>query len=380
MNTESLLIDLRSASLPALTADVRAWASGRRVFVSSLITDMPEERAAARKAVEEVGATPVMFEEELGAQDISAEDAYLSGVRSSMIYLGLWGPRYGVRMADGYAATHAEFLEAETAGLRLCLFVQDEGTFDGPQRDLVQSARNLYTTSTWTDPADLCRRIRRRLEDLAAEDLAPWVRVGRAVFRAQQITNDGKTVTIEASVHDRAVHAELVRLRDARAGQIPVASPGTADTARVEGLSSRTESTAGHRETLTLAVQDHQTSLHGMTVNGVPPAEMNRRALSDGLLGTALLSTSILSITQPIDPLAPLRGAVVDDTVLRPVARLLFEEMLLRNRIASRVDSFALGPAHQGQRRLRASWTPPRMYTNEPEPGPVKLEGDTVGL
>jgi hypothetical protein len=189
----SLLIDQRSASLAASERDVRDWASGRRVFVSSLITDMPAERSAVRAALETVGATPVMFED-LGPQDVSAEQAYLSGVRSSDIYVGMWGPRYGVRMADGYSATHAEFLEAERNGLRLCAFVHGEssGEMDGPQRDLVQGARNLYTTSSWTDPADLGLRVQRRLEDLAAEDLAPWVRIGRAVFRATEIVNDSK--------------------------------------------------------------------------------------------------------------------------------------------------------------------------------------------
>jgi len=73
-------------------------------LVSSLITDMPEERAAAREAIEGVGATPVMFED-LGAQNVSAAEAYLSGVRSSDVYVGMWGPRNGVRMPDGYSAT-----------------------------------------------------------------------------------------------------------------------------------------------------------------------------------------------------------------------------------------------------------------------------------
>lgn len=71
MTNESLLIDLRSASLPASDSDTRAWASGRRVFVSSLITDMPEERAAVREAIEAVGATPVMFEEEWDCPEFS---------------------------------------------------------------------------------------------------------------------------------------------------------------------------------------------------------------------------------------------------------------------------------------------------------------------
>lgn len=380
MTNESLLIDLRSASLPASDEDVRAWASGRRVFVSSLITDMPNERAAVREAIEAVGATPVMFEEELGAQDVSAEQAYLSGVGSSVIYVGMWGPRYGVRMADGYSATHAEFLEAERQGLRLCLFVQAVGDFDGQQRDLVSGARNLYTTSTWSDADDLRRRVTRRLRDLAAEELAPWVRVGRAVFRAREITNNGRTVTIDAWVHSNAVHAELARLRDQRAGGIAFASPGHAQTAQVDALSTRTDSTVGHHEALTLTVQDNRGSRGYGTINGIPAAEMSRRALSDGLFGTALLPGQISSLAQPVDPLGPLRGSALDDAALRPVARLLFEEQLVRDQIASRVDSFALGPSHQGTRRLRASWTPPTVYINEPEPDPVQIEGDIIGL
>jgi len=75
---------------------------------------------------------------------------------------------------------------------------------DGPQRDLIQSARSLYTTSPWNSPADLGQRVRRRLEELAAEELAPWVRLGRTLLRAREITNDGRTITITAAVRSDA--------------------------------------------------------------------------------------------------------------------------------------------------------------------------------
>jgi len=100
------------------------------------------------------------------------------------------------------------------------------GEMDGPQRDLIQSARSLYTTSPWSDAADLGQRVRRRLEELAAEELAPWVRVGRTLFRAREITDDGRTITIiTAAVRSNAVHSELVRLRDQRSGGVAFASP-----------------------------------------------------------------------------------------------------------------------------------------------------------
>lgn len=381
MNDASLLIDQRSASLPAAGEDVRAWASGRRVFVSSLITDMPDERSAVRAAIDSVGATAVMFED-LGAQDISAKQAYLSGVRSSEVYVGMWGLRYGARMRDGYSATHAEFLEAERNGLRLCLFVQGEtsGEMDGAQRDLIQGARNLYTTSPWTDPQDLGRRTHRRLEELAAEELAPWVRVGRAVFRAREITNDGKTISLTAAVRSDAVHAELVRLRDNRASGVPFASPHTALPVQIAELSTRTVSTIGHEERLTLITQEQRSSSMRPSINGVSADEVGQRALSDGLFGTAMLGQQMGWLAQPIDPLALVRGLGLDDSVLRPVARLLFAERLIIDQAASRIDSFALGPSHQGARRLRATWTPPRVYLNEPDPTPLSIDGTVTGL
>jgi hypothetical protein len=376
----SLLIDQRSASLAASERDVRDWASGRRVFVSSLITDMPAERSAVRAAVETVGATPVMFED-LGPQDVSAEQAYLSGVRSSDIYVGMWGPRYGVRMADGYSATHAEFLEAERNGLRLCVFVHGEssGVMDGPQRGLVQGARNLYTTSFWSDPADLDRRVQRRLADLAAEDLAPWVRVGRAVFRATEIVNDGRTITIKADVRSDAVHGELVDSRDQRRSGLPFASPTVARAVKVVELTTRTVSTIAREEHLVLQVDEPPTWNMRAAINGVSADEVTRRAISDGLFGSSTLGDAAF-LAKPVDPLGPLRGLSLDDAVLRPVARLLFTERMLMDATASRIDAFELGPSQQAKRRLRATWTPPRTYSNGPGPEPLSIDGVVSGL
>lgn len=380
MENSSLLVDLRSASLAASPQDLRDWGNGRRVFVSSLITDMPQERAAVRAAIEEFGATPVMFED-LGAQDVSAEQAYLSGVRSSDVYVGMWGPRYGIRMSGGYSATHAEFLEAELNGLRLCLFVHGEasGEMDGAQRDLLQGARNLYTTSPWTDPTDLRQRVLRRLEGLAAEELAPWVRVGRTLFRARDIINDGRTITITADVRSDAVHSELVRLRDNSSG-IPFASPIDAQIVQVTALSTRTVSTIGYEEHMTLAAQNQRGSNMRASFNGISADEVTRRALSDGLFGTSTLGEQVGWLAQPVDPLQALRGLALDDSVLRPVARLLFGEWLFVEQVASRIDSFILGPGRQGARRLRATWTPPQVYVNEPDPAPLSIDGTVTGL
>lgn len=369
-----LLIDQQSASLMPSDTDVLAWAAGKRVFVSSLISDMAVERGAVRAAIDAAGAVPVMFED-LGAQDISAEQAYLAGVRSSDIYVGLWGPRYGVRMSDGYSATHGEFLEAERRGLRLCIFASGEvsGEMDGSQRDLISGARNLYTTGRWQSPEDLRVRVSRRLTDLAAEELAPWVRLGRVLFRANDITSDGATVTIAADVRSNAVHAELVRLRDNRGGDVPFASPTEAMDVRVDELSTTTVSTAVHGERLILTGRGSKHSSMRMALNGLSADEVAARALADGLFGTSTLGDASWG-AQAVDPLESLRGLGLDDAVLRPVARLLIAEHLIQTESASTLDAFALGPAHGGARRLRVTWTPRATHINTPDPAPITID------
>ena len=376
-----LIIDQVSASLQVSDADLRAWASGRRVFVSSLITDMPAERAAARSSIETLGATPVMFEDDLGAQDVAADRAYLAGVRSSDVYVGLFGERYGVRMPDGYSATHAEFLEAEKRGLRLCLFVSGEGTgeMDGSQRDLIASARNSYTTGSWTDPADLADRIGRRLRDIAAQELAPWVRVGRTVFRATQIDNDGHTITVAANVRSNTVHAELERLREFRASDVPFAAPHFARRVQVAGLTSRSLSVTTHHDTLSLTIQERQGTPMRYSMNDMSADEIARRTLADGLFGTSTLGETHF-LPAAVDPLEPIRGLGLDDAIVRPVARLLVTEHLMTTEDASTLDAFVLGPERQGQRQLRVTWTPGRPFMDAQDPEPVTVAGAVRGI
>ena len=116
------------------------------------------------------------------------------------------------------------------------------------------------------------------------------------------------------------------------------------------------------------------------SINGLSADEVFQRALSDGLFGTSTLGQQMGWLARPIDPLEPLRGLGLDDSVVRPVGRLLFAERLITEQAASRIDSFTLGPSHQGGRRLRASWTPPQVYVNEPDPAAVSIDGTVSGL
>src|SRR3954470_3899896 len=64
-----------------------------RVFVSSTMGELAEERRAARRAVERLQLAPVMFE--LGARPHPPRSLYLAYMRQSHVFVGIYWQRYG---------------------------------------------------------------------------------------------------------------------------------------------------------------------------------------------------------------------------------------------------------------------------------------------
>ncbi len=94
----------------------------RRVFISSVMRDFTAERTAAKEAITRLRLQPVMAED-FGAQPFSSQLACLEGVRSSDIYLGIYGERYGyVAPTSGLGATEEEFQEARRRGMDILCF------------------------------------------------------------------------------------------------------------------------------------------------------------------------------------------------------------------------------------------------------------------
>jgi hypothetical protein len=187
--------------------EVQAWAADQHVFVSSVMGGMTAEREAAVQAITAVGAQPVWFES-FGGMDDDPEDAYSAQVGLSDIYLGILGARYGRPLKSGYSATHGEYNEAVARGLRISVWTTSADQ-DGRQRDFLDEVRVFHTTGTYTSPDDLARGIGKRLQAMAAEALAPWVKVGNTVFRAASVHDDGRAITVVGRVRDNAVVASL---------------------------------------------------------------------------------------------------------------------------------------------------------------------------
>jgi hypothetical protein len=58
-----------------------------KIFISSTIVDLPNERKAALKAVEKAGGFPVMSEFTIEAQSTDSLTACLDKVKSSDVYI-----------------------------------------------------------------------------------------------------------------------------------------------------------------------------------------------------------------------------------------------------------------------------------------------------
>lgn len=78
----------RESSAAIRTPDQRL-----RVFVSSTLTELADERAAVSRAISALRLTPVLFE--LGAQSHSPRELYRAYLAQSEIFIGLYWQRYG---------------------------------------------------------------------------------------------------------------------------------------------------------------------------------------------------------------------------------------------------------------------------------------------
>ena len=64
-----------------------------RIFVSSTMNEMSDERAATKRAIQRLHLTPVMFE--MGARPYPPRELYLAYLRQSDVFIGIYGQQYG---------------------------------------------------------------------------------------------------------------------------------------------------------------------------------------------------------------------------------------------------------------------------------------------
>ncbi len=375
-----MIIDTTAAARRADASRVNEWLANQRVFISSALGDTGLERRAVASAVEEVGARAVYFEE--FGRDADAEEAYLTEVDSSTVYVGILNEQYGrLNPPDGFSATEAEFLRAREGGKRVAVFVAAYAPArEGHMSRFIERVRFFITTENHTDPGDLARRVRRRLHELAAEALSPWVMLAELVFRADRVDDRGDAIVIHARTSDEIAH-RLESAREQRFGttRLRFVHRDRVVEADLSGVRRVTDAVGTDEVTIELArVQSIQPDSMRAGTSGRSADDLVELGIRALFLGEVLPeSVGMLGfMTDPGVDLDVLRqGFGQPNEIAEAISRLVVIDGLVGGGKASRVTEFRLGPRVGDVRRIAIEWEEPRIYSNV-EPQRRRVEGE----
>jgi Domain of unknown function (DUF4062) len=373
-----LSIDLAAATRRLSDEEFFAWAQGQTVFLSSVMGELADERRAVASALEQLGVTVRWFEE-FGGRDDSAGEAYLGEVRSATLYLGMLGDSYGSMLPSepyaGYSATHAEYLEARANGKRISFWERKPADRrEGHARSFLTEVQLFQVTGSFTGTADLPGKVEKRLRELAAEDLAPWVKVGDIIVRASHVQASTSELKVRARVYDTSVLRALSEAAGSGQGwarkDVQLTYANRSGTGHIEEFSESSTSAAFSEVEFTSKANWRSGRDMGTSISGYSTDDLTEVAMKVGLLGEAM-PTELLQMSfmvQAEDPLAELETLAIPEGAAQPLSRLLVAEQLVGGRRADAVERFGLGPPRNHQRHVELSWWEPRRYSNvEPQ-------------
>jgi hypothetical protein len=310
--------------------------------------------------------------------DDEPEDAYLSNVAGADIYVGILGTRYGKPLKSGYSATHAEYNEAIRRGLRISIWTASDG-IDGRQLDLLEEVRVFHTTGSYESPDHLAHQIEERLRVVAAESLAPWVKIGPAVFRANSVADDGHQIIVRARLRDAAVVASLESWRPGQPyGQQATTRltwPGGTSSVRVTGVHVETASANAKTVTVTAdRVPDEGAHRFDVSFESRSPDDLTELAMRVALFGEPNPLGNMGFMADARNPIPEIEQLSLSEDAFGQVAQLLITEELVGHKGVERITTFRLGPRQRGVRRIRVGWMPRRRTVND-EPVERAIEG-----
>lgn len=135
-----------------------------RVFISSVVGGFEAYRQAARRAVENIAAIPVMCED-FGARPYSSERACLTEIEGSDVFVLLIGERFGFETEQRISVTQQEFRHARHLGVPILVFVL-EGALEERQlafRQEVEAYHSGFCREMFISAEQLKDRLVRQL-------------------------------------------------------------------------------------------------------------------------------------------------------------------------------------------------------------------------
>jgi predicted ATPase len=138
-----------------------------RVFVSSTLGELAEERRAVSRAIAALRLTPVLFE--LGARPHPPRDLYRAYLAQSDVFIGLYWQRYG-QLNPGMEVSGLEEEFQLSAGLPRLLYVKAPAPDREPRlAQLLARIRNEASYRRFSTPGELGRLVRDDLATLLSE-------------------------------------------------------------------------------------------------------------------------------------------------------------------------------------------------------------------
>ena len=138
-----------------------------RVFVSSTLGELAEERRAVSRAISALRLTPVLFE--LGARPHPPRELYRAYLAQSDVFIGVYWQRYG-QAAPGIQVSGLEDEFDLSDGLPRLLYVKTPAPDREPRlADLLGRIRQRASYRTFSTPAELGRLVRDDLALLLSE-------------------------------------------------------------------------------------------------------------------------------------------------------------------------------------------------------------------
>jgi hypothetical protein len=332
------------------------------------MNDTHAARRVVASAIEHEGARAAWFEE--FGRDADAEEAYLTEVDASTVYVGIANAIYGRLNPPGLSATEKEYERAREMGKRVAFFVAAEA----PGREahlarFLDRVRYYVTTENYLDASDLARRVARRLHELASEALSPWIKLGDLVFRADEVDDSGATVTISARVSDAIAHA-LEASREQRHGDRPFRLIHGNRVIECTLTNLRRRTRAGSSDfTLELTAGRDRAGKTRVATSGHSANDLVEQGVRELFLGERRPKGMLDFLTDIGVDAADLRQAFDQpNETAEAIARLVVAEGMIASGSASRILRLAVGPRVGDMRRFELSWLEPVEYSNvEPE-------------
>lgn len=223
-------------------------------------------------------------------------------------------------------------------------------------------------------------KVEKRLRELAAGDVAPWVKLGDVIVRARRVELTGDGMTVQARISDSSVLRAVSELAGDGRGwgqrEAQMTYANRSGVGRVEEFTESSSSAAFTDVTLRARVNWASGGEMPAGTAGFSAEDLTEIAMRVGLLGEEPPSQigRMEFLLKARDPLADLQTLPVPEGAVQPLSRLLIVEQLVGDRRASAIDRFFIGPARRGQRHLELAWREPRRYTSV-EPGRRAIDG-----